>query len=265
MIVIAVVFAALAVSLAVSAGRTRGAILRLHADAPTRHRGRLPGISLIAAATLTLLLVAGTRPQLLLVGAVGIAVTTFIVHSVRRERARRATIGTRSRMIDVCDAVAGELSCGQPPAVALAHAAQDWPELAPAASAARLGADVPGALRQLAERPGAGALRQMGVAWAVAQRSGAGLADVLDRLSVVLREDEETRRETEAALAPPRATARLLAVLPAFGLGLGVSLGGDPIGWLVGTVSGALCLAAGAALAMLGVAWVDRLSSRAEA
>ncbi|MEP6525751.1 MAG: type II secretion system F family protein [Nocardioidaceae bacterium] len=177
-----------------------------------------------------------------------------------RTKARRR----EARLVETCDQLAAELSSGQSPPRALQHAADLWPELTPVAAASRLGGDVPGAWRLVAELPGAGSLRALAAAWQVAERSGAGLTVVLERMSDALRAEDAVRREIEAALGPPRATARLLAALPAFGLLLGIGLGGDPVGFLLRTPLGAGCLTVGLAFAVTGVWWVDRLAVAAQ-
>jgi tight adherence protein B len=177
-----------------------------------------------------------------------------------RTNARRR----RARLVETCDQLAAELSAGQSPPRALQHAADLWPELTPVVAASQLGGDVPSAWRMVAELPGAGSLRAVAAAWQVAERSGAGLTVVLDRMSDALRAEDAVRREVEAALGPPRATARLLAALPAFGLLLGIGLGGDPVGFLLRTPLGAGCLMIGLAFAVTGVWWVDRLAVAAQ-
>ncbi|MPZ12782.1 MAG: hypothetical protein GEU89_21695, partial [Kiloniellaceae bacterium] len=81
------------------------------------------------------------------------------------------------------------------------------------------------------------------------------LAVVLDRVSAALRAEQACADEVSASLGPPRATARLLAVLPVMGLVLGVGIGGDPVAFLFGTAPGNVCLALGCALALTGVWW----------
>ena len=90
------------------------------------------------------------------------------------------------------------------------------------------------------------------------------MAVVLERMSEALRAEDAVRREVDAALGPPRATARMLAALPAFGLLLGIGLGGNPVDLLLTTPLGAGCLAIGSAFAVTGVWWVDRLAQRAQ-
>jgi tight adherence protein B len=180
--------------------------------------------------------------------------------SVRRASAAQR----RLRVIETCDLLAAELRAGLPAGRTLMHASQAWPVLEPAAAASRLGGDVPAALRRLARVPGAESLTAVAAAWQIAERSGAGLAAVLDRIGEALRADEAVRREVTASLAPPRATARMLAVLPLFGLLLGVGLGGDPVAFLLGSTLGVGCLSLGAGLALGGLAWVEYLATAAE-
>lgn len=182
----------------------------------------------------------------------------------RRGRARAERQARRNRVAGLCDALTAELQAGAPPAVALTTVAHEWPELDLVRDAADLGADVPAVLRELARRPGGDPFSAIAAGWEVASRSGAGLAEVLDRLATVLRDDQDVRGEVTASLASPRATARMLALLPLFGLGLGTSIGADPVGVLVETLPGALSLAAGSALAVAGLFWVERIADRAE-
>ncbi len=104
----------------------------------------------------------------------------------------------------------------------------------------------------------------MAAAWEVAGSSGTALASVLDRTARGLRDDDDARAEVLAALGPPRATARMLALLPLFGLALGASIGAHPIEFLVGTSWGLGCLFGGVGLALVGVWWVERLAAAAE-
>ncbi len=199
----------------------------------------------------------------LLVGAA--VVSAVVVRRLFRDvRARAERRRRQLAVVEFCDALAAELRAGLSAATALEHACRPWPELSPAVSAARLGTDVTGALRQCAAAPGAESLRVVAAGWEVAGRSGAALAVVLERVAAGLRSDDEARAEVVAALGPPRATAKMLAVLPVFGLGLGMSMGAQPIQFLLHTGVGALCLILGVSLALVGVFWVERLALAAE-
>ena len=161
--------------------------------------------------------------------------------------------------------MAAELRAGIIPQRVLAGLAPDFAFLGSAAHAAELGGDVAEALRAAAAEPGGELLAELASAWFVAERSGAPLARVLDRLEETARDDHEIEREVQSGVAPARATGRLMAVLPVLGLSLGAGLGGDPVALLTGTVPGALCLAAGSACACGGLGWINRIAASAEA
>ena len=253
------VFAAVAVGLMILDDRSR---LAPRSFPPwRRHLPLVAGLSLLGVAL-------ALRALLDLVLLIDLAVAgTVLVATYKlaeRARGRAAASGRRTQVIAACDALVAELHSGRPPQGALEQVAQEWPELAPVASAARPGADVPDALREVATRPGAEALLDVAAAWQVSSRSGASLAGVLDMLSATLRDQQDLIRETAAAVAPARATAHLLAVLPVVGLGLGVALGGDPLHVLLRTAVGSLLLLVGTSLALAGVLWVERLVTSVE-
>lgn len=205
---------------------------------------------------------AGPRVWLVLGGAAAVAVTVRrLVRSWRLRRARRAT---QRAVIELCDALAAELRAGLPAVRAIEGACGAPSRWAALIAAARLGGDVATALRGLARSPGGEGLFAIAAAWDVAGQSGAALSTVLDRVAEALRSDEEARAEVIAALGPPRATAKMLAVLPVFGLGLGVSMGAQPVTFLLGSEVGLGCLTAGVVLALAGVLWVERLADTAE-
>jgi tight adherence protein B len=199
-------------------------------------------LGLGAAAVLVVLLAWGTRTLL----------------GVRGRRRRAAA--TAARVLEVCEQLAGDLAAGRPPEAALTAAADTWPVLAPVARAGAFGGDVPGALRDLAGRPGAGELRLVAAAWTVSQRTGAGLAAALDRVAGSIRADRATQRVVEGELASARATARLVAALPLLVQLLGVGGGGSPWRFLLHTPLGLACLAGGLALGFAGLWWIERIA-----
>jgi tight adherence protein B len=159
--------------------------------------------------------------------------------------------------------VAAELGVGSPPRQALAAASQGlWLEHLGEVAAAPHG-DVASALRQAGAAPGAAGLLRLEACWRVCERSGAPLAPAVAGLADALRDDEQVRREVGAQLAGPRATAVLLALLPAFGLLLGGALGGRPVAVLLGTPLGRGCLLVGVALEVAGLLWTRRLTHAA--
>ncbi|SEE63674.1 tight adherence protein B [Streptomyces sp. 2112.3] len=180
--------------------------------------------------------------------------------------AAHARGGRSAAVIGLCAAVAGELRAGRQPAQALLAAGA--PGLGAAGSAvmaaARYGGDVPRELRAAARLPGAGGLAGMAACWQVAVEGGAGLASGLERIAAGLRAQRDQRDDLRAQLAGPRATALMLALLPAGGLLMGSALGADPLRVLLHTPAGWGCLAVGGLLEWCGVAWTARIVAAAE-
>jgi tight adherence protein B len=56
----------------------------------------------------------------------------------------------------------------------------------------------------------------------------------------------------------------MLALLPALGLLLGIAVGGDPVGWLLGTPLGLACMVLGLLLVAAGLTWASRIVARTE-
>jgi tight adherence protein B len=180
----------------------------------------------------------------------------------RRTDARRAD-ATGGLVLQVCDLVAAELMAGRPPDAALAEAAELWPGLRPVADAARLGGDVPAALRLLADTPGASGLRLLAGAWAVSHRTGSGLAESARRVADAVRRDRATRRVVIGELSSARATSRLVAGLPLLALLMGSGAGADPWTFLLGTPMGLACLSAGLAIGFAGLWWIELIAREA--
>ncbi len=233
---------------------------RLRLGASDRGAGaRLP-VGLVVLGTTAVVLVRpdGSHLVLMLVGA-GVAVE--VAGHLGRARARAVAARRTRWVVAACEGIAADLAAGRPPLHALRAAVRDWPELAPVARAADLGADVPAALRRLATLPGAGQCRMLAAAWQVAARSGAGLASAMEMAAVTARREQEVGRLVRTEMASAQATARLLAVLPAGVLALGSGVGGDPWSFLLGTPVGLACLVAGLVLAALGLRWLDRIGA----
>jgi tight adherence protein B len=171
----------------------------------------------------------------------------------RRAVARGRRDRERVRVVQALSALAAELHSGQPPPAALRHAGGEPPCWPAALAAAAAGDDIAAGLRRDAREHAA--LAGLAACWQVGEATGAGLAEAVDRVARAARLDEESRSQLAAHLAGPRATARVLAALPAVGLALGVMLGADPVGWLLGTPLGWACLALGVLLSAGGVAW----------
>jgi len=231
------------------------------APAPAARPGRPPW--LLAAPLLAVTPVLGSlRLTAAIVAAGGVAVGARALWRRRAGRLDAAT--TSARVVEACEQLAAELTAGLPPGAALSRAAAEWPALAPVAEAFRVGADVPEAFRSVAGRPGASQLRMVAGAWKVAHATGQGLADVLDAVALELRAAAATRRVIDGELASARATARLVAVLPAAALVMGSGVGGDPWRFLLGTPVGLVSLGLGLCLTWAGLWWIEALARGVE-
>ena len=176
-----------------------------------------------------------------------------------RHRGTRAADSRRAAMLDLLSNLVSELQAGLPARTALTRAGEDHAQLCPRTlAAARFGGDVVEAMR--ADAPNAPVLRAVAAAWQVGENSGAGLVTALETLLVSARASEDVRRQLAAQLAAPKATARMLTALPIIGLLMGLMLGGDPLGWLLLTAPGLLCLFGGMALTGLGAWWTHRIA-----
>lgn len=196
----------------------------------------------------------GRMPRQLGVGA--------LLHRVRR---RPRPVDRAATVAEACVVVAAELAAGRPPPLALRTAAGEWPDLFQApAGRAEIGGDVGAALRHAAAQPGAESLLAVGAAWDVSNRTGARLSDTLLSVADSLRDEAAIRQEVRTQLATVRVTARLMAVLPVVTLGMfSAGSDGEPLLFLVSTPYGLACLAGAAALAALGLFWVERTAHRA--
>lgn len=184
----------------------------------------------------------------------------------RRRRCRGAAqVGG---LVDAVGLLVAELRAGAHPASAIdAAAAEATPDVAPvlgaAASAARLGADVPAVLRRHDEPALHPWLVRLADAWALAQRHGVPLAGLVEAVRCDAEQRIRFAADLDARLAGPRASAAVLAGLPVLGLLLGQAVGADPWQVLAGTAAGQLLLVLGAALGCTGVAWSGRIVTSA--
>ncbi len=233
---------------------------------PARVQARV-GLQALAGpllAGLVLLVVLGPAAGVLglLLGA--LAGRAWVRHGRAQGRAAE-----RAGAAEALAVLAGELSAGRPPEVALEVAATVAVgpfavALATAAGGSQVGADPAVAmLRAAAGSAVPEVLRGLAACWQVCGSTGSSLALAVTRLAEGLRADRAQRLAVEAELAGPRATAGLLAVLPLAGIGLAAGLGANPLHVLLKTPLGLGCLVVGVALDLVGVWWTGRLVSAA--
>jgi tight adherence protein B len=226
---------------------------------------RLPGpvpVAVLAAGAAVVALSSALSGHQLVLALLGVAVALALLRLVQRARRSAAAERRATNVLAACDAMAADLAAGQPPLAALERSAAEWPELLPAVTAGRLGADVPSVLRDLAGRPGGRELRVLAAAWQVAHECGCGLAGAVAAAAGTIRERQATSRLVGTELAAARATARLMAVLPFGVLLLGAGVGGDPLSFLTDTTPGLGCLAAGLGLGYAGLVWLQAIADR---
>lgn len=142
--------------------------------------------------------------------------------------------------------------------------------LAAARSAASVGNSPAKAIRSTAARtyPARGSSErriwvELAACLEIAELSGCPLADLLTRFAAQLEAEEDAEAARQTALAGPKATVRLLSWLPVFGLVLGMALGVDPLGTLLGNPWGIATFLAGLALTVGGRLWSSRLVASA--
>ncbi|MCC5581802.1 type II secretion system F family protein [Microtetraspora sp. AC03309] len=185
-----------------------------------------------------------------------------------RPRPERQAAAWRAVSIELCQGIVAELAAGGTPGDALSRAVSvvtlpDAEALRPVVATARDGGDVAAALLRAAPPHGGEGLVRLAACWQVSMAGGGGLAALVERLGGSLREAETHRQDLAAQLAGPRATARLLAVLPALGLLMAAGLGMSPLSFLFGEPAGIACLVTGLALDGVGVWWTNRIVAHA--
>ncbi|GAA4569576.1 hypothetical protein GCM10023176_26490 [Micromonospora coerulea] len=95
----------------------------------------------------------------------------------------------------------------------------------------------------------------------LADRTGAPLAELLERIEADARAADRGLAAAAAQAAGARATAWLLAALPLGGIGLGYAIGVDPVAVLLHTPVGGASAVGAVALQIGGLLWAERLGA----
>lgn len=197
--------------------------------------------------------------------AAGLLVVGTVTYLVRLRTRRGVAERARLGVAEGASVLAANLRVGMVPAQALAAAAATCPVLEEGRVTLGIGGDVPALWRRQASGEGCAGLRELARAWQVSMVSGASLTGTLEEVAAGLAADQSLRSVVGSELAAPRATGKLMAVLPALGIGMGYLIGGDPLDWLAGGPAGWACLVLGVGLACAGVLWIENLARRAAA
>lgn len=179
-------------------------------------------------------------------GAYGVVAARLLV----RRRAERGRSRQRAGQLDLLAAAAAELRAGLPAGTALAGLASGGEAGDYEAGDRRAGEPLRARVR---------------AAVVLAERTGAPLADVLERIEADARGAARARAASAAQTAGSRATAWLLAGLPLGGIALGYAIGADPLTVLLSTSIGAACAFGAVTLQLAGLGWADRITRGATA
>lgn len=170
---------------------------------------------------------------------------------------RQRASGSNARTVGALTAaLASELRSGRTPDQSLQAVLGGWHGELPGHYVPE--ADIVTLLTRWSRVRGWGGLAAVAICWRVADSTGAGLADALDRIGEAMRHEYEVAAEVDGQLSAARATASVLATLPVVAVAMGHLLGAKPLSVLLGTPIGVACLVVGAALALAGWWWLTR-------
>ncbi|WP_435204391.1 type II secretion system F family protein [Micromonospora sp. bgisy143] len=174
------------------------------------------------------------------VAAVAIAgYGTLAARALLRWRANRQAELIRRRGLDLLCGLAADLRAGLPVPSTM--------EVASGTGASAAGVDRLGDLTSAAVR--------------LADRTGAPLAELIERIEADARATDRGLAAAAAQAAGARATAWLLAALPMGGIGLGYGIGVDPLAVLLHSTVGGVCAVLAVALQVVGLFWAERLGA----
>lgn len=202
--------------------------------------------------------------------AAGVLGGTAGLRHRRRARDRRGR-DEAAALQTALDVLVAELRIGAHPvqAVEAAAAEADHPGVADGlhavAARARLGADVAAGLDWVAESsPHPAHWRRLAAYWQLANERGLAIAGLMHAAQRDIAERQRFSDRVAAGMAGARASAAILAALPALGVGLGQLIGAQPLRFLL-TGAGGAVLVLGVTLISVGLQWSDRITGRAGA
>lgn len=201
--------------------------------------------------------VGGTTAGVLAAVALVVGGTAGVLLTARSRDQRR--LRAEAEVARACALLAAEVRAGRPPEAAVDVVAGDCAVFAPAAAALSVGDDPARTWRDEAARPGCAGLDDLARAWQVSRSCGAPMAPSLDHVAAALDREAEVGRTVRGELASAQATGRLMSVLPLVGVGLGYTIGGDPLDFLLGSGVGLVCTVVATVLACLGILWTHAL------
>ncbi|WP_236082113.1 type II secretion system F family protein [Acidipropionibacterium jensenii] len=228
-----------------------------------RAAGRGPGRYLVGGLLLAVVGVVLVWGRAGVIWAASVAMIAATVWKLAHDQLDRSRRQRRSRQVtEAARALAGRLSIGEVPSLALASIADELEVLAPARRAQEVGADVPEALLRAARTPGQESLTGLARAWRMADLTGAPLAGATTAVAEAMRRRTRLEATLDSELAGPRASGRLMGLLPLAGLGMAQMVGAEPVAFLTSSSAGPICVLAAVALSCGGVLWSEALANR---
>ncbi|MBM7051970.1 hypothetical protein [Rothia sp. ZJ1223] len=106
--------------------------------------------------------------------------------------------------------------------------------------------------------------QQILACWHMSARTGAPLQVLCENLAAHCENDTDAFEARVSALSGPKTTGSILSWLPLLGLGLGMLMGTNPLGFLMGSLPGFVLGGIGCGLALYGRRWTQKLVTRAE-
>ncbi|BBZ02409.1 hypothetical protein MCHIJ_18460 [Mycolicibacterium chitae] len=189
----------------------------------------------------------------------------------RRRAAQQRGLRDRAAMADALEMLTAELRVGNHPvrgfaAVANEAAGQVGEGFRRVAARARLGADVAAGLRSAAAHSGQPQdWHRLAVFWQLAADHGLAVAALMRAAQRDIVERQRFHARVDAGMAGARATAAILAGLPAVGILLGQAMGAAPLVFLTAGGLGGVLLVLGVLLVCTGLLWADRITGQAAA
>jgi tight adherence protein B len=192
----------------------------------------------VAVAAVLAACVVGLACQRLLAGAVagsiGASAPVLYVHRVRSRRNTKLL----AQLPDAFELMSRVVRSGQTISLALRAVSDELPapvaaEFALCYEQQNLGLSLEAALRDLARRTGLLEIKILVLALLVQQQTGGNLAELLDKLSMMIRERFQIRGQIQALTAEGRTQAAVLLVLPIVMFGLILFFNPDYAGFLL--------------------------------
>lgn len=207
-------------------------------------------------------------PLTTVLAAVVVAATASLRY--RRRRRTRYALSEGQALEGALDVLVGELRVGSHPVRAFGVAAGETAgavaeSLRAVAARAGLGADVAAGLRAAAKSSTMPAhWDRLALCWQLASDHGLAIATLMRAAQRDIAERQRFSARVTSSMAGARATATILAGLPALGVLLGQLIGARPLAFLLNGHAGGWLLVVGSTLACVGLLWADRITDRLE-